>query len=356
MDDQNSQLSRKVPITILTGFLGAGKTTLINYILTASHGIRFAVIQNEFGEAVNLEGAMTIGKNAEKAQEWLELPNGCVCCTVKGELVMTLENLIKKKKPQIDYIVIETTGVADPGPLAASLWLDEALESCLLLDAIITVVDGKNFEKALNVFAPFEAQRQVAFADTILLNKCDLLSPADISRLETLIHRINPFVPIIRTVRSEVSLKQILNLRSFDMNRALTIDSGLVDDLRSHSEENSQHKPSENMQKNEAMSFAHHSSHVVSSPTHTDSVNTVAFEVEGDLELDAVKQWFASVLWDKVNPTMSIFRIKGILSIVGEPMRFLVQGVHENFDIQRSEFAWDESLPQFPANTVLSMF
>jgi len=112
MDDQNSQLSRKVPITILTGFLGAGKTTLINYILTASHGIRFAVIQNEFGEAVNLEGAMTIGKNAEKAQEWLELPNGCVCCTVKGELVMTLENLIKKKKPQIDYIVIETTGVA----------------------------------------------------------------------------------------------------------------------------------------------------------------------------------------------------------------------------------------------------
>jgi G3E family GTPase len=180
MDDQNSQLSRKVPITILTGFLGAGKTTLINYILTASHGIRFAVIQNEFGEAVNLEGAMTIGKNAEKAQEWLELPNGCVCCTVKGELVMTLENLIKKKKPQIDYIVIETTGVADPGPLAASLWLDEALESCLLLDAIITVVDGKNFEKALNVFAPFEAQRQVAFADTILLNKvrftCYLIS------------------------------------------------------------------------------------------------------------------------------------------------------------------------------------
>jgi hypothetical protein len=140
MDDQNSQLSRKVPITILTGFLGAGKTTLINYILTASHGIRFAVIQNEFGEAVNLEGAMTIGKNAEKAQEWLELPNGCVCCTVKGELVMTLENLIKKKKPQIDYIVIETTGVADPGPLAASLWLDEALESCLLLDAIIVFI------------------------------------------------------------------------------------------------------------------------------------------------------------------------------------------------------------------------
>lgn len=175
------------------------KTTFLNYILTQNHGRKIAVIQNEFGEELGLERAFLMGKDEGKVQEWMELPNGCICCTVRDELVLTLEKLIEKRD-RFDYIIIETTGMADPGPLATSLWLDEDLGSSIELDAIITIVDSKNLlyhlnDKKCDSETSNEAQKQIAFADLIIVNKTDLVTEHEVSSLIESIESINPFAP-----------------------------------------------------------------------------------------------------------------------------------------------------------------
>ena len=225
-----------VPVTILTGFLGAGKTSLLRHVLTEPHGLKIAVVQNEMSAAVGLEEATVRGPNGEEFAEWMELANGCVCCAVRDDLVQCMEKLVKMKS--FDYVLIETTGMADPGPVAASFWLDDALESPLRLDGIVTVVDGHNLSKQLGTLEacrqvspcpscgllpltqplhcmctsaarqPRGALRaQIASADCLLINKIDGLEPGHLVELEAHVRHLNPTAPMLRTEHSRVSVQ-----------------------------------------------------------------------------------------------------------------------------------------------------
>lgn len=210
-EDEEDAPSTTTPVTIITGFLGAGKTTLLRHVLTEPHGLKIAVVQNEMSAAVGLEEATVRGPNGEAFAEWMELANGCVCCAVRDDLVQCMEKLVERRS--FDYILIETTGMADPGPVAASFWLDDELESPLKLDGIVTVVDGHNLSKQLSTM---EACRQISSADCILLNKSDGLEPTHLAELHAHVRHLNPAAPVLPTSHSKVPVASILNLNAFD--------------------------------------------------------------------------------------------------------------------------------------------
>lgn len=214
-------MSDKVPVTVLTGFLGAGKTTLLNYILTAEHGKRIAVIENEFGE-VGIDHELVI--NSE--EEIFEMNNGCICCTVRGDLIRILSNLMKRRN-KFDHILIETTGLADPGPVAQTFFMDPEIQSQLKLDGIVTLVDARHISHHLDA-AP-EAQEQIAFADVLLLNKCDLVDSAGLDALEARLRQINSQATLHRTEQAKVALDLVLGLGGFDLERALQVDQQFLE-------------------------------------------------------------------------------------------------------------------------------
>tara|TARA_Y100001933_G_scaffold172694_1_gene170961 strand:- start:1965 stop:3308 length:1344 start_codon:yes stop_codon:yes gene_type:complete len=207
---------KTIPVTVLTGFLGSGKTTLLNRILSENHGKRIAVIENEFGE-IGVDNDLVIGAE----EEIFEMNNGCICCTVRGDLIRILGNLMKRRD-RFDHIMIETTGMADPGPVAQTFFMDDELREQLSLDGVVTLVDAKHV--LMHIEDSDEVKEQIAFADVILLNKIDLVSSADLDQLESRIHSMNAAAKIFRTQDAVIDMNKVLNLGGFDLDRALEVD------------------------------------------------------------------------------------------------------------------------------------
>ena len=223
MSEVAATVDARVPVTVVTGFLGSGKTTLINRILSEQHGRKIAVIVNEFGE-VSIDGQLIVQEDQE---ELVEFNNGCLCCTVRGDLIDTLENL--QERSELDAILIETTGLADPAPVASTFFLEDSLTSKTRLDSFIALADAVNLEQ--NLAQSEEAQEQIAFADIILLNKTDLATKNQLKEIERVIRRSNPFAKIYHTKNSNIALEKVLGVGAFDLEAKLQVDPTFLDDL-----------------------------------------------------------------------------------------------------------------------------
>src|SRR5580658_1873272 len=223
----------KVPVTVLTGYLGAGKTTLLNRILSEPHGQKFAVIVNEFGE-IGIDNDLIVGAD----EEVFEMNNGCICCTVRGDLIRIIDGLMRRKG-KFDAIIVETTGLADPAPVAQTFFVDENVGKRAKLDAVVTVADAKWLKERLRD-AP-EAKNQIAFADVILINKTDLVSDADLREIEARIRGINPYARLHRTERCAIPLAEILGRNAFDLDRILDIEPSFLEEGNGHDHDHDHH-------------------------------------------------------------------------------------------------------------------
>jgi G3E family GTPase len=275
----------QTPVTVITGYLGAGKTTLLNRILSEAHGKRYAVIVNEFGE-VGIDNDLVV--NAE--EEIFEMNNGCICCTVRGDLIRILAGLMRRKS-RIDGIIVETTGLADPAPVAQTFFVDEDVRRQTKLDAIVTVADAKHLLGEIDR-AP-EAQEQLGFADIVLLNKTDLVTAADLASVEARIRRINPCAGIHRTERCGIDLTQVLGLDAFDIDRALEVVPDFLVEVPEHE--------------------------------HDEEIGSLSLTADRPLDPERFVPWIQKVTQDFGT---DILRMKGIIAMKNDDQRFVVQAVH----------------------------
>ena len=418
--------NNKVPVTILTGFLGSGKTTLLNRILTEEHGRRIAVIENEFGE-VGIDQGLVI--NAD--EEVFEMSNGCICCTVRGDLIRVLGNLMKRRD-KFDYVLVETTGLADPGPVAQTFFMDDEIRNEFALDGIVTLVDSGHINQQLG--RSDESSEQVAFADVLVLNKTDLISDGELDELESRLRDMNSMAQVLRCEQAEVPIDSVLNLSAFDLDQMLekrptflepeypfewtgvyklepgryklSLEEGpdpnmsLVALLDQDGDEQALHQGAEkcvrlyaeDAEKVLPNTTIHYSKHLdlqlqskgnksffldletsanvgiftqhtaeefdiklfsendhepiqlvsertwVAQHEHDDEVGSFAIERDGDVDLEKMNAWLSKLLAEK---GIDIFRMKGFISISGDPRRFVFQGVHMLFDAQ-PEREWGE--------------
>ena len=279
----------QIPVTVLTGFLGAGKTTLLNRILTEQHGSRYAVIVNEFGEE-GIDNDLVVDAD----EEVFEMNNGCICCTVRGDLIRILGGLMKRAD-KFDAIIVETTGLADPAPVAQTFFVDQDVADRTRLDAIVTVADAVHLDNQLGEH--HEAEEQIAFADIVLLNKTDLVEVEGLGRVEDRIRRINPYTKIIRTEHCAANLDEVLGLKAFSLDRVLEVEPDFLTSDHDHE--------------------------------HDDDVKSISLVADAPLDLDKFQTWFGQLLQTR---GQDILRSKGILDFKGEDDRYVFQGVHMLMD------------------------
>jgi G3E family GTPase len=275
----------QIPVTVLTGYLGAGKTTLLNRILSENHGRKFAVVINEFGE-LGVDNDLVVDAD----EEVFEMNNGCICCTVRGDLIRIIGGLMKRKG-RFDGIIVETTGLADPAPVAQTFFVDEDVKRATRLDAIVTVVDAKHLPARLKDSS--EAQEQIAFADIIVLNKMDLVTPEEANEVEALIKGINPYAEIRRSTKSDVPLESVIGRDAFNLARILEKEPDFLSGEDHHE--------------------------------HDSEVNSVSFEVSKPVDAEKFNAWISQLLQTK---GQDLLRTKGILYYAGDHRRFAFQAVH----------------------------
>ena len=313
-----------IPVTVLTGYLGAGKTTLLNRILSEDHGHRYAVIVNEFGE-IGIDNDLILNTD----EELFEMNNGCICCTVRGDLIRTLHGLLTKGG-SFDAIVVETTGLADPGPVAQTFFVDGYLRSKTELDSITTVVDARHIEMRLNDSR--EALEQIAFADQIVLNKTDLVSEDELRKLEARLHKLNPMAPIHRAQRSNVKLDAILGRGGFDLNRITELEPEFLN--AAHGEAG--HVHDEHCEHD-------HEEHGHHDHAHDDGIKSVALTLHTPIDQRKIARWLTALC---KNQGQDILRAKGIIDVKDNNRRLVFQAVHMILegDLQRE---WQENEPRY---------
>jgi len=308
-----------IPTTILTGFLGAGKTTLLNRILREEHGMKIAVIENEFGQE-NIDNEILVQESREQI---VEMNNGCICCTVRGDLIVGLSDLAKRRAAgeiEFDRVVIETTGLANPGPVAQTFFIDEEVGANYLLDAVVTVVDARHAMQQLDEHE--EAQRQVGFADKILLSKTDLVDAAAVDALTARLKRINPRAPISRSDFGKAPLTEVLDLRGFNLNEKLEIDPDfLAEDEHDHDHEHCDHDHEHGHVHDEHCGHHdHHHAH------HADDIAAFVFKSERPFDPAKLDEFLGGLV-DVYGPRM--LRYKGVLLMQGAERKVVFQGVHQ---------------------------
>jgi G3E family GTPase len=315
-------MTDKTPVTVLTGYLGAGKTTLLNRILSEDHGKRYAVIVNEFGE-VGIDNDLIVGAD----EEVFEMNNGCVCCTVRGDLIRVVQGLMKRQTQKtgrgFDAIIVETTGLADPGPVAQTFFVDEDVRAKTQLDSVTTVVDAKHLP--LRLKDSKEAAEQIAFADQIILNKTDLVSEAELVEVESAIRRLNPLAPIHRAQRSNVPLDTILGRGSFDLARIEDLEPDFLNPV--HGEAGHVHDEHCGHDHDHHGHDHDHDHHHAAIHDHVAESGIRGISLTSDKPLDAnrVTAWLNNVL-QMQGP--DILRAKGIIDVAGEDRRLVFQAVH----------------------------
>merc|ERR1712039_945297 len=286
-----------------TGFLGSGKTTLLNHILSANHGKRIAVIENEFGE-VGIDDALVKGGAMADEENIVEMNNGCICCTVRGDLIAGLKKLIKSSKKSskpLDGVMIETTGLADPAPVAQTFFADDFVQQHMRLDGILTLVDAKHIIQHLEDEKPEgvenEAVEQIAFADRILLNKCDLVDDEkELDEVERRIRMINSTVPIKRTTNSDVDMDYVMGIKGFSLDKIVAMDDAFLEDSHDHQ--------------------------------HDSRVSSVGIDIPGEVVQQKLNEWIGWLLKEK---GVDLFRSKGVLAVKGMKEKFVFQAIHMLF-------------------------
>jgi G3E family GTPase len=311
-----SDAQTQIPVTVLTGYLGAGKTTLLNRILSENHGKRYAVIVNEFGE-IGIDNDLIV----ESDEEIYEMNNGCVCCTVRGDLIRVVEGLMRRPG-RFDAIVVETTGLADPVPVAQTFFMDDDVRSKTKLDAVVALVDAKHLP--LRLKDSKEAEDQIAFADVVVLNKTDLVTPEELAKVEATIRAINPAARIHRTTRAGVALSEVLDRGAFDLSRALENDPHFLEAHDDHDHDLFCVGDCDHVHHHHDHDGHDHHDHAHPSAIHDVTVQSVSLR-GGEMDPKKFFPWIEKVT-QMEGP--NILRLKGIIALKGDDERYVIQGVH----------------------------